>query len=152
MTDTEGVGLHQGLWTSLMRNGTGAAQYWDWNTVEQHNLYSHFKAASGFVTASGLANHGSLVNTTLPIETTQTAALRFGPGGGFVKAAQNEFVVGKEGAPQGMDQFPTFLQGEAHRDMMPKPLTAARPVSAAGNVHGQCGENLESGRASQSVR
>lgn len=123
LTDAEGVGLHQGLWSSLMRNGTGAAQYWDWNTVEQNNLYSHFKAASGFVTASGLASHGSLVNTTLPIETTQTAALRFGPGGGFVKAAQNEFVVGKEGAPQGMDQFPTFLQGEAHRDMMPKPLT-----------------------------
>ena len=123
LTDEDGSALHQGLWASLMRNSTGAAQYWDWVNVEQHNLYGHFKAATGFVTASGLAAHGSLVPTTLQVDCPTMTTLRFGPGGGFGKATQDEFVVGKEGAPQGMDQYPTFLQGSNHRDMMPKPLT-----------------------------
>lgn len=123
LTDEDGSALHQGLWASLMRNSTGAAQYWDWVNVEQHNLYSHFKAATGFVTASGLASHGGLTATTLQVDSPTMTTLRFGPGGGFGKATQDEFVVGKEGAPQGMDRYPAFLQGANHRDMMPKPLT-----------------------------
>ena len=132
LTDEDGTALHTGLWASLMRNGTGAAQYWDWGNVETHNLYSHFKAATGFIAASGLAGHGNLVSTTLQVDCPQTTSLRFGPGGGFSKATQDEFVVGKEGAPQGIDQYPTFLQGAAHRDMMPKPLTLHVRYAQAG--------------------
>ena len=132
LTDEDGTALHTGLWASLMRNGTGAAQYWDWGNVETHNLYPHFKAASGFIAASGLTGHGNLVSTTLQVDCPQMTALRFGPGGGFSKATQDEFVVGKEGAPQGIDQYPTFLQGAAHRDMMPKPLTLHVRYAQAG--------------------
>lgn len=132
LTDNEGTALHQGLWASMMRNGTGAAQYWDWEPIETHDLYPHFKSASAFLTASGLPNHGSLVNTTLQVDCPQMTALRFGPGGGYGKATQDEFVVGKEGAPQGIDQYPTFLQGLAHRDMMPHPLTLHVRYAQAG--------------------
>ena len=122
-TDTEGVTLHEGLWAGLMSGHAGTAQYWDWENVDKHNLYPQFQAASAFVTASGLASHTSLTNANLAVETSQKADLRFGPGGGFGKALQTEFVVGATGVPAGMEKFPAYLQGQAHPEMMPKPLS-----------------------------
>ncbi|HLJ56960.1 MAG TPA: DUF5060 domain-containing protein [Chthonomonadaceae bacterium] len=123
LKDSEGTALHGGLWASIMRGDGGAAQYWDWDSVERNNLYSHFKAATAFMTASGLAAQKNLVSVTLPVRTSQKADLRFGPGGGFAAATQSEFVVGETGTPPGMDRYPAYLQGANHRDMMPKPLT-----------------------------
>ena len=133
LKDTEGVALHQGLWASLMSSPSGAAQYWDWDEVEKNNLYGHFKAATAFVAASGLANHGGLQSVRLPVETAQRGTLRFAPGGGFGTAEQSEFVVGKSGAPAGMSRFPSYLQGQNHREMMPHPLTlqVSYPVGGA---------------------
>jgi hypothetical protein len=123
LKDPEGHALHQGLWASLMRNPSGSAMYWDWDNVEKQNLYSHFRSARDFADAAGLSNQGGLISANLPVETSQKASLRFAPGGGWSSAKQNEFVVGTSGAPPGIDRFPSFLQGQAHRDMMPKPLT-----------------------------
>ena len=39
----------------MMRGDGGRPEYWDWDAVEKNNLYSHFKAMSDFMTASGLA-------------------------------------------------------------------------------------------------
>ncbi len=123
LRDSHGVYLHEGLWASLMSGKSGAAQYWDWDTVERENLYGQFQAASGFLTASGLANHGGLVPTIVPVETTERAALRFGPGGGWGKATQSEFVVGTEGPPAGMSRYPDYLQGQNNHALTPTPLT-----------------------------
>jgi hypothetical protein len=123
LSDPNGVALHAGLWASIMRDGSGAAQYWNWDEVENHDLYHQFQGATSFVTTSGMTNHSGLVAANLPVETAQRAALSFGPGGGWNPATQTEFVVGSNGAPPGMDKFPSFLQGQAHHDMMPHPLT-----------------------------
>jgi hypothetical protein len=123
LSDPNGIVLHNGLWASLMRGPSGAAQYWTWDAIEQNNLYSHYKAATGFLAASGLINQGGLTSTSLPVETSQRAALRFGPGGGWGKATQHEFVVGASGAPAGIEMFPAYLQGTSKRALMPKPLT-----------------------------
>jgi hypothetical protein len=123
MKDSQGVYLHEGLWASLMSGRGGAAQYWDWDNVEQHDLYGQFKAATAFLAASGLANRGGLVPMLLPVETSERAALSFGPSGGWGKATQTEFVVGSSGPPAGMERFPEYLQGQNHHEMIPKPLT-----------------------------
>lgn len=119
----EGAGLHTGIWAGLVSGHAGVPEYWDWEAVEKQDLYSHFQALSGFLTASGYTAKGGLTTVTPTVETTQRAALRFAPGGGFSAATQNEFVVGESGVPAGIDKFPTFIQGQAHTDMMPKPLT-----------------------------
>jgi hypothetical protein len=123
LADPNGVALHAGVWASMMSSSSGAAEFWNWDEVEKHNLYSRYLGATAFITTSGIANHSGLVSTALPIDTPQRANLSFGPGGGFAAATQTEFVVGANGAPPGMDKFPAFLQGQAHRDMLPKPLT-----------------------------
>ena len=124
LKDADGKVLHNGVWISLMRFPSGAAQYWDWENVEKQDLYSHLRSASAFVTASGLANQSGLVSTTPEVSTPQKRTLSFGAGGGFGEAKQSDFVVGA-GIPSGFSEFPAFLQGENHRKMMPKPLTFA---------------------------
>ena len=129
----DGSALHLGIWAGLMSGHAGVPEYWDWDAVEKKNLYSHYLAMSGFLTASGFANKGDW-RRSIRVETTQRAALRFAPGGGFGSATQNEFVVGESGVPAGMDRFPTFIQGQTHADMMPKPLTLQVSYCAARNL------------------
>jgi len=129
----DGSGLHLGIWAGLMSGRAGVPEYWDWDGVDKQDLYSHYKAMSDFLTASGYANKGGLATVNPTVETTQKAALRFAPGGGFASATQNEFVVGESGVPAGMDKFPTFIQGTAHADMMPKPLTLQVSYAQAGS-------------------
>ncbi len=123
LKDAGGTNLHIGLWNSLMQNVSGAAQYWSWDEVENNNLYALFDSASKFLTASGMANQGGTTALTAPVETDARSSLRFAPGGGFGSAAQSDFVVGASGFPAGIGQYPSFLQGETHRAMMPLPLT-----------------------------
>ena len=120
--DKDGAGLHTGLWASLMRGDGGAAQYWSWDMVEKNKLYSHFKAASEFITASGLAGKSGMISKNLPVQTSQKGDLKFGPGAGWADAKENEFVVGNSGVPSGFERYPSFLQGNGHRAMNPKPL------------------------------
>jgi hypothetical protein len=128
----DGSALHLGIWAGLMSGHAGVPEYWDWDAVEKQNLYTHYAAMSGFLTESGFANKGGLATLNPTVETTQRAALRFAPGGGFGAATQNEFVVGESGVPAGMDRFPTFIQGKTHADMMPKPLTLQVSYAQAG--------------------
>lgn len=123
LQDPEGTALHAGLWAGMMRWPSGAPEYWDWENVQKHDLYHEFLSPSLFVAASGLSEHGGLTSLDLTVQTDQRADLRFGPGGGFTKSVQNEFVVGSGGAPPGFDKYPSYLQGTNHRDMMPRPLT-----------------------------
>ncbi len=145
LKDTDGLILHAGLWSSLMRGDGAAAQYWDWDNVETNNLYSHFKAASAFMTASALAGQNGLTPVSLTVSTSQKADLRFGPGAGFVPAVQSDFIVGEAGAPPGMDRFPAFLQGQAHRDMVPKPLTFHVSYAQAGKFGVTVGQVAKAG-------
>ena len=50
--DTEGVHLHNGLWSSVMTGAAGTAMLWWWGIyVEPNDLYYHFAAVAKFVDA-----------------------------------------------------------------------------------------------------
>ncbi|MDQ2732950.1 MAG: hypothetical protein M3Y56_14935, partial [Armatimonadota bacterium] len=117
------VYLHNGLWASLMSGTPGAAQYWSWDVVEQHNLYPLLRAGSRFVAATGLGDAENWTRTAATVETPGRSDLRFAPGAGFGAAAQTDFTVDKTGPPAGMEKFPSFLQGDFHRALFPRPLT-----------------------------
>jgi hypothetical protein len=91
--------LRAGLWMGLIAGGSGAAQYWDWETAEKAGMYDGFKSASAFVTASSLASHVGSVAAPAIITSSQKGTLLLTPGGD-VKAGGTsaEFVVGSEGA------------------------------------------------------
>lgn len=121
--DPRGVALHDGVWASLMSGMAGAAGYWDWEGVEKRDLYGQYKPVTAFLTDSGMESHGDLVSTPLQIDTSQRADLSFAPAGGWGSASESTFVVSTDGPPPSFASFPTYLQGQAHHVMMPKPLT-----------------------------
>lgn len=122
VNDPNGLALHAGLWAGLLSGEAGAPGFWTWDDVEKNNLYFHFRAASDFVRASGLAGRADLKKTAVSIETPTRGDLGFGPGGDWGAARQNEFRVTGDKAPEGMALLPRFVQGRANRSLGPLPL------------------------------
>lgn len=55
--DSQGYGLHDGLWASIFAHGAGTGMQWWWDTqVKPHDLYWHFKAVSNFTSGIDFAN------------------------------------------------------------------------------------------------
>jgi hypothetical protein len=123
LRDEQGIYLRAGLWAGLMSGQGGAAQYWFWDLVEQHNFYPHFRAASGFLTASDFARQSGLHRAAAKIESAQRSDLLFSPGGGWSTARQSDFTLNGGEVPAEIAQLPSFLQGNNHREMNPVPLT-----------------------------
>ncbi len=121
--DASGIGLHNGLWAGMMRFSSGAPCYWDWNTVEANNLYTQYAAASAFLAQSGLPIQFGLKNETLAVTTPTLSDYVVAPGAGWQNATQSDFTLTGNGEPAGMSQMPSYLQGNSHRAMMPKPFT-----------------------------
>ncbi|HLH81567.1 MAG TPA: DUF5060 domain-containing protein [Chthonomonas sp.] len=135
LDDPNGVALHNGLWAGLMRWPSGSPEYWSWDVIEQHDLYGNYAAATAFLNASELPEQRGLQSLTLSVETQQHADLVLAPGGGFEPAKQSTFTISPEGAPPAFGTYPSFLQGQFHRDMMPEPL--ALQVNCAEPIKGE---------------
>jgi hypothetical protein len=131
LKDSQGIYLHEGLWSSLM-SGHNAAQYWFWDLVEQHNFYPQFRAASAFLAASDYARQINMRRVVPQIASGQNSDLAFSPGGGWATAKQSDFTLSSGQLPPGMSQLPSFLQGTNHRDMNPQPLSFRVNFARAG--------------------
>ena len=123
LKDSTGKYLHEGLWASLMSGNSGAAQYWDWEAIEKHDLYQNFAGASQFLRASKLGEHNDLQPLQSVITTEARGELSFGPGGGWGEIKQFDYAIETGGAPAGIETLPKYLQGDAHRNFNPHPLS-----------------------------
>jgi hypothetical protein len=119
LMDDDGGFLRRMLWSSLMLHPSGAAQYWTWDLIDRKDLYPLFRAATGYVKASGLAAHVDLRPVRPEVTTARSGAVSFGPGGGWGKAEKTEFTVAPSGNADGVEHLPSFFQGKAHQDMFP---------------------------------
>lgn len=118
--DTEdGRFLRRALWSSLVSETGGAAQYWAWDVVDRKDLYRLFSPASEFVKQSGLLSRRNLIALTAGVETNARGPLSFAPAGGWTRAKQTEFTVPPSGEIPGISELPAYLQGNAHREMFP---------------------------------
>ena len=126
----DGRHLKAGLWASIFSEASGAAQYWTWDNVERRNLYGLFKAATGFVKASGVTE---LRRVSVSVSTPDGGVASSGPGKGWAAATRTEFPVRADGTIEGIGEMPSFLQGTAHREMFPQ---AELPVTlkSAGRI------------------
>ncbi|HSV72883.1 MAG TPA: DUF5060 domain-containing protein [Chthonomonadales bacterium] len=106
--------LHQVLWSSVVSTMPGAAQYWAWDRVERAGLFSAFRPAVEFVRRNGLAGRAG-ARAAATVTTADRGALRFAPAGPWGASRRVQWTVPPGAAPEGLDQMPAFLQGEAHR-------------------------------------
>ncbi len=130
----DGSALKVGLWASIFSEASGAAQYWTWDNIERRNLYGLFKAATGFVKASGVTE---LRRISASVITPDGGVASSGPGKGWAETKRTEFPVRTDGTIEGIGEMPSFLQGSAHRAMFPKadfPVTLKRAGSIAVEV------------------
>ncbi len=110
--------LHASLWASLMQSDTaGAAQFWYWDKLESENLYSHYKAASGYLKETGLASLDGMKNVSPSVATTESGVVSLGPGAGWGAAKQTDFVVSSRGDVPGIATLPSYLQGKNHAEL-----------------------------------
>ena len=110
---------HDAIWAGLLGSRSGAAQLWDWDTIDRLDLYSDYHAAAAYLAASGLASRGRLGTAEPTVVTPAHAALAISPGGGWATAKQTDFVVLPSGYVAGFATLPSYLQGVAHKAMLP---------------------------------
>jgi len=115
----DGSFLHRALWGSIMSRTAGAAQYWTWDLVDKNNWYDRFKPAVAFVRQSGVLAHGNLRPVAASVSTRSRGPLSLRPGGGWGTIRQTEITVSASGAAPNMGDVPSYLQGNAHREMFP---------------------------------
>lgn len=114
----DGTILHAVLWSSLVSEASGAAQYWAWDAVERNNLYGQFRPLAGFLKATGLTALSSKMRAvSARTETGAQGSVSFGPGGGWGAAKQTRFAIAPDGTVEGVAGMPAFLQGKAHPEL-----------------------------------
>lgn len=143
--DPTGVSIHAGLWAGILSGEAGAPQFWTWDDVERHNLYSHFRAAANFVRTSGFPAQDALKKTSVQLATAQSGDLSFGPGGDWGQVKQNEFLVGFDAMPEGIGSLSRYVQGEANRTLGPRPLIFRVSPAQNGQFIVQLGEISKGG-------
>jgi hypothetical protein len=112
--------LHRALWSSLVSESSGTAQFWAWDLIERRNWYRIFRPVTAFMGWSGLAEKRGLKALPLQVEMPENGPLSFAPGAEWEAAGQTEFTVTRSGEVAGIGCMPRFLQGEAHREMFPR--------------------------------
>ncbi len=116
------LGVNAPLWAGLMNGQSGNEEPWWWDSMDAENDYIYFRAASDFVTLSGLADQ-NVLNKSAPLVTGgANGPLTFALDGGWATATQDTFVIG-DIAPDGVGSAPSYLQGNFHRSMTPNGFT-----------------------------
>jgi len=112
----DGSFLHPAMWAGLMSQMAGAAQYWEWITVQKNDLYGHFQAASAFLKRSGMAAATDLRPLSATVETSARGTLRFAPPASWGIGNRGEITVQPNGDVPGIEEMQTMLHGAGHRD------------------------------------
>ena len=126
--DREGVGLHDGLWASIMAGSPATGMHWWWdNYVYPLGLLHHFKAIAEFL--RGVQPAGSRLRPArvevVPLA-PELANLTLYPSLGWARPLENYFVVRLDGVVEGdVAQIPAFIQGRAHPELRNNPTFRA---------------------------
>lgn len=119
MTGGEDDFIRRLLWSSMMSESAGAAQYWSWEVVERANWYHLFRPAVAFARWSGLAGMRGAKALAAEVATEARGPLSLSPGGGWRKAERTEYSVLPNGEIPGIGLMPRYLQGRANKALFP---------------------------------
>ena len=128
--DKEGLGLHDGLWATIMAGSPATAMSWWWdNYIHPYNLYYHFKGIAEYLKGleparSGLRKLEAVVRP--PEGEADVTGITVYPALGWARPATNYFVIHLDGRIEGdATQIPAFIQGRAHPQLRNNPTFRA---------------------------
>ena len=126
--DREGVGLHDGLWATVMAGSPATAMSWWWdNYVHPYNLYHHFRAIASFLrgidpAATGFRRLEAEMVVPSDLSGEELADVTVFPSLGWARPRENYFVIRPDGTVEGDTlQVPSFIQGAAHPGLRNNP-------------------------------
>ena len=125
--DTEGVQIHNGIWSSVHSGSASSAMLWWWdNYIHPNNLYYHFKVLSSYLEGikPDVARLRSLeVQYVQPnqIEIEDLCNLTVYPSLGWARPDANVFEVDLFGNMGNASQLSGYIQGSYHPDLRNNP-------------------------------
>ncbi|MDI6783121.1 MAG: DUF5060 domain-containing protein, partial [bacterium] len=122
--DTEGLELHNALWSSAMTNQAGAAMFWYWdNYIEAKNIYHQFRGLAEFTKS---INRGNMNLAPLSVKPTSEAGkyvdVTFGPVLGWEASTEKKFTVNRDGSVSNLNGLSSYFQGPNKPEMKVTPL------------------------------
>jgi hypothetical protein len=139
------MAMRDGMYAGMLANQAGAGQYWFWDLVERDNLYSELTTAQHVAMLSGLANHPEAHPSRLTVSAPGGADLILRPGGGWAKATKLTYNLPEESTLKDLGGLPTYVQGNSHRDMFPKPLELRFHLNSVGTMKIQVNQISQGG-------
>ena len=110
--------LHDALWGSFMSRSAGAAQFWYWDEIDNHDFYPVLRAAAAFTRAATAETLTRTLPVAVKVATPDTpGTTSAGPGTGWGVITHADLSVNASGEISGISELPSFLQGMNHRDM-----------------------------------
>lgn len=125
--------LHAGLWAGIMAPTAGAGQFWYGDAVVKNDWWPEFGSAASFVRTFHVAGIPSRFALTARADAPGPRAdLVCAPPGGWGPTTRPLVPLLPDGAAPDLSGVSAYVQGRAHRDLLPGPivfsLACARPT------------------------
>lgn len=143
--DPEGIGLHNGIWSTVMSGSAGAAMSWWWdNHIHPHNLYTHFAALNAFIKGvdfpkEGFKRVGTARFTALgdrPAPTYHDLIINGPVSWDAAKANRpTTLIIPRSGEIREVDQVAGMLHGQTNHPKEHNPLTIECDLPHPTKVH-----------------
>jgi len=125
--DTEGVQIHNGIWSSVFSGSASSAMLWWWdNYIHPYDLYYHFKALDRYLEGiiPDKARLSPLKVSLIPpegIAADDLCNLTVYPSVGWARPEANIFEVDLYGGVANLSQLGGFVQGRYHPELKNNP-------------------------------
>lgn len=130
--------IRDGIYTALLTGQAGAAQYWSWDLIPRQKLEPEFVRAAKLVKSSGVDRLPGFGVREVRLDAGVGGDLAAIPGMGWGTSTQFAFRL-PDDAPH-LGRLSTFLQGKAHPEMQPQPVSfafrSAKPIAITIDVVG----------------
>ncbi len=123
--DTEGVAMHQWMWTSVAQPQGACAMGWTWDSyVDPDDLYRVFTPVVNFAKNLDRAEYKLDQNAKVVINSSSKnySDLSFGPVLGWEPSTESTFDVGNDGVVTHLKGLSSFFQGPNHPEMRVEPI------------------------------
>ncbi len=126
--DKNGVGLHEGIWASLLTGTSVSAMSWWWDTqIDPYKLWYHFKALQKFITGIDPRKLTTVdAYVSIPIELNRPTSIAIYPSASWIShspIAKNVYSIDPEkGVIGNMDLLSGFIYGTCHQQKAINPI------------------------------
>lgn len=120
--------IRDGIYTALLTGQAGAAQFWTWDRVASDRMEPEFARAAKLVKLSGFDRMPGTVRKA-DLDSGLGGNVELRAGAGWETSRQFAFRLPEESDKLGL--LSGYLQGNAHPEMQPKPVTFTFTTSTA---------------------